>query len=76
MQQKNKTKVSAELVEDDRNMPAENPFKDFQPGYMSRGLHMFPKQGNHAPWQNTQNYLLDKKLLGKANLEDGVLQFS
>ena len=76
MQQKNKTKVSAELVGDDRNMPAENPFKDFQPGYMSRGLHMFPKQGNHAPWQNTQNYLLDKKLLGEANLEDGVLQFS
>jgi monooxygenase len=76
MQQKNKTKVSAELIGDDQNMAAENPFKDFQPGYMSRGLHQFPKQGNHAPWQNTQNYLLDKKLLGEASLEDGVLQFS
>jgi cation diffusion facilitator CzcD-associated flavoprotein CzcO len=72
----NKTKVTAELVGDDKNMVAENPFKDFQPGYMRRGLHLFPKQGNQAPWQNTQNYLIDKKLLGEANLEDGVLQFS
>jgi cation diffusion facilitator CzcD-associated flavoprotein CzcO len=76
MKLNNKTQVSAELIGEDQNMVAENPFKDFQPGYMSRGLHQFPKQGNHAPWQNTQNYLLDKKLLGEASLEDGVLQFS
>lgn len=76
MQQNKKTKVSAELIGDDKNMLAENPFKNFQPGYMKRGLHLYPKQGDHAPWQNTQNYLLDKKLLGEANLEDGVLQFS
>lgn len=72
----NKTRVSAELIGEDLNMQAENPFKNFQPGYMKRGLHTFPKQGDHAPWQNTQNYLLDKQLLGDANLEDGVLQFS
>ncbi len=70
------TRVSAELLGDDVNMTAENPFKDFQPGYMKRGMHLFPKQGDHAPWQNTQNYLLDRKLLGEADLEDGVLQFS
>lgn len=76
MREHNKTRVSAELLGDDASMQAENPFKDFQPGYMQRGLHKFPKQGDHAPWQNTQNYLLDKKLLGEAKLEDGVLQFS
>lgn len=76
MRDNSKTRVSAELLEEDKTMEAENPFKDFQPGYMKRGLHNFPKQGDHAPWQNTQNYLLDKKQLGEAQLEDGVLQFS
>lgn len=70
------TRVSAELVGKDADMQAENPFRDFQPGYMKRGMHLFPKQGDHAPWQNTQDYLKDRKLLGEATLEDGVLQFS
>ena len=76
MQATGTTRVSAELLGEDVNMDAENPFKDFQPGYMKRGMHLFPKQGDHAPWQNTQDYLVDRKLLGEAKLEDGVLQFS
>jgi monooxygenase len=70
------TRVSAELLGDDANMDAETSFQDFQPGYMKRGMHLFPRQGDHAPWQNTQDYLKDRKLLGEAKLEDGVLQFS
>lgn len=70
------TKVVAQLLGDDKNMVPQDPFTNFQPGYMKRGLHMFPRQGDHSPWQNTQNYLLDKKLLGEAELDDGVLQFS
>jgi hypothetical protein len=42
---------------------------------MKRAMHLFPKQGADAPWHNTQNYLLDRKLLGSGDLEDGVLQF-
>jgi hypothetical protein len=42
---------------------------------MQRGLHQFPKQGEHAPWQNTQDYLLDRKILAKNLFADGVLQF-
>lgn len=76
MRKHGKTRVSAELLGDDKNMEPENPFQTFQPGYMKRGLHTFPQQGSHAPWQNTQNYLEDRKLLGEADLEDGVLQFS
>ncbi len=76
MQATGTTRVSAELLGDDANMNAENPFQNFQPGYMKRGMHLFPKQGDHAPWQNTQDYLKDRKLLGEAKLEDGVLQFS
>jgi cation diffusion facilitator CzcD-associated flavoprotein CzcO len=76
MKETGATKVSAELLGHDATMAAENPFRDFQPGYMKRGMHKFPKQGDHAPWQNTQDYLQDRKLLGEAKLDDGVLQFS
>ena len=49
---------------------------DFSAGYMQRLMHLFPKQGDRDPWRNTQNYLLDKKLIRHAPLEDGALVFS
>jgi cyclohexanone monooxygenase len=42
---------------------------------MQRGLHLFPKQGEHAPWRNTQDYLLDRKLLTPKLFEDSALEF-
>jgi hypothetical protein len=63
------------LNEKDENMETKDWVSDFQPGYMKRAMHLFPKQGADAPWHNTQNYLLDRKLLGSGDLEDGVLQF-
>jgi len=49
---------------------------DFSAGYMQRMMHLFPRQGDRDPWRNTQNYLLDKKLIRNAPLEDGTLTFS
>ncbi len=49
---------------------------DFSPGYMQRALHLFPRQGDHDPWRNTQNYLLDRKIIREASLSDGVLTFT
>ena len=48
---------------------------DFNPGYFKRGNHLFPRQGSHSPWHNTQDYLLDLKLLAEGLPDDGVLQF-
>jgi hypothetical protein len=39
-------------------------------------MHLFPKQGDRAPWLNTQDFLADKKMVRNAPLEDGVLTFS
>ena len=39
-------------------------------------MHLFPKQGNKDPWINTQNYGLDKILLRRGSIDDGVLSFS
>lgn len=63
------------LREEDRSMVPRPWIDDFTPGYMQRKMHLFPKQGDHAPWCNTQNYALDKKMIRKAPLEDGALIF-
>lgn len=64
------------LREEDAGMAARPWIVDFTPGYMKRVMHLFPKQGNKEPWLNTQNYLLDKKIIRHAPLEDGALTFS
>ena len=65
-----------ELRSEDLNMP-EHPWIDaFPAGYIKRGIHLFPKQSDREPWLNTQNYIRDKKMIARAPLEDGALQFS
>jgi len=63
------------LRPDDLGMAKHTLIDDFSPGYMRRGMHLFPKQGDRDPWRNTQNYLLDRELIRKAPIEDGVLVF-
>ncbi len=60
----------------DRDMPARTWIKDFSSGYMQRKMHLLPKQGNHWPWTNTQDYALDKKLIRDADIADGILEFT
>lgn len=60
----------------DAGMTKRPMIEGFSPGYMRRGMHLFPKQGDHDPWRNTQNYALDKKTIRRAPLDDGVLNFS
>ena len=64
------------LRSEDRDMPARKWITEFSSGYMQRVMHLFPKQGDKAPWLNTQNYMEDKKLLRERAVDDGVLQFS
>jgi monooxygenase len=70
------TRCVPTLRESDQSMPALPWIGDFSPGYMQRVMHLFPKQGDQAPWRNTQNYSADKKMIRKAPLEDGCLRFS
>jgi len=63
------------LRDEDTNMPAKKWITEFSSGYMQRVMHLFPKQGDKAPWLNTQNYLQDKKMINTREIDDGVLQF-
>lgn len=76
MDEKGYKRCVPQLRPEDEAM-TERPFiTDFPAGYMQRAMPYFPRQGDHAPWINPQNYRRDRKLLRHAALEDGVLQFS
>lgn len=67
--------VTPQLREDEEKMEARPWIDDFTPNYMTRVMHLFPKQGDREPWMNTQNYHLDKKMIRSAPIEDGALIF-
>jgi len=65
------------LREEDANMalgPWIDP-KDFNPGYLQRGLHLMPKQGGHEPWIFNSDYYSEKDQLPTVDLGDGTLLF-
>ncbi len=64
------------LGESEKDLPELDWVADFNPGYMQRAMHLFPKQKEHSPWRNTQNYVLDRELIGNSPIEDGALQLS
>ena len=68
--------VTARLRASDADMPARYLIDTFSPGYMQRAMHRFPRQGDREPWISPQNYRVDKALLLRGAIEDGVLQFS
>ena len=78
MQQKGARVVTPQLRDEDRTM-ARLPWIDpenFNPGYLARGIHLMPKQGDHEPWVFTQDYHMEKSEFPAANLEDGTLVYS
>ncbi|HEV2814052.1 MAG TPA: NAD(P)/FAD-dependent oxidoreductase [Solirubrobacteraceae bacterium] len=50
----------------------EEPFLDFQAGYVLRSLHEFPKQGKVAPWRVHQNYPRDIVTLRHGPVDDAM----
>jgi monooxygenase len=60
----------------DETMGMNPMIADFSPGYLRRGLHLFPQQGDRDPWRNTQNYALDKKTIRNQPIDDDVLEFA
>jgi len=59
----------------DADMPARPYIDDFSAGYIRRIMPMMPRQGDRAPWLNTQRYRQDVKLITKTPVDDDVMQF-
>ena len=49
--------------------------ENFNPGYIQRGLHLLPQQGDRATWLHRQDYAVDKDELPRVDLEDGSLVY-
>ncbi len=49
--------------------------ENFNPGYLMRSLHLLPKQGDHAPWQHTQDYWRERNEFPTIDLDDGTLVY-
>ncbi len=62
-------------VNDDPTMET-RPLLDFAAGYVTRSLHLLPRQGSHAPWQLAMDYKSDLAQLRNAPVDDGSLRFS
>ena len=76
MRKKGVTQCTPRLREQDHNMK-ERPWIDgFSSGYMQRMMHRMPRQGDHEPWINPQNYRRDKKMFKHSPIDDGVMLFS
>lgn len=45
---------------------------DFNPGYLRRGMHLLPRQGDRQPWLHTQDYWSEKDELPVCDLGDGL----
>ncbi len=50
--------------------------EDFNPGYIRRGLHLLPKQGDHLPWKMSQDYWGERDTIPHWDLDDGRLSYS
>jgi monooxygenase len=70
------TQCTPRLRRSDAGMPERPWIDDFSAGYMRRRMHLFPKQGDRAPWINPQHYLRDRKLFLEEPLEDGCMIFA
>ena len=60
----------------DQGMEQRPWITDFNPGYMNRMMDRFPRQGDHEPWINPQNYKRDRKMFADDPVDDGVMQFT
>ena len=64
------------LRDDEVDMPKRPWLTGFSSGYLQRVMGNLPKQGDHAPWTNPQDYRLERKWARSGELEDGVLTFN
>jgi cation diffusion facilitator CzcD-associated flavoprotein CzcO len=50
--------------------------ENFNPGYLRRGLHLLPRQGDRDPWRHRQDYWRERDIFPTWDLDDGALAFT
>lgn len=68
--------VTPRLRTDDADMLPRPWITEFSAGYLQRVMGDLPRQGDREPWVNPQRLAADRRLIAKAPIDDGVLQFT
>ena len=68
-------KCVPELRAEDEGMAPRPWITGFSSGYLQRVMGELPKQGDRAPWLNSQDYLADRRNFLEGELDDGALRF-
>jgi cation diffusion facilitator CzcD-associated flavoprotein CzcO len=77
MDAKGAREVQVALREEDHNMPI-LPWMDpenFNPGYLTRGMHLLPKRGDKPEWMHNQDYWSEKDEFPAINLDDAAFRY-
>jgi cation diffusion facilitator CzcD-associated flavoprotein CzcO len=77
MQAKGYSRVVPALRPEDKDMPL-LPWIDpenFNPGYMTRSIHLLPKRGDKPEWQHTQDYWAEKDQIPAIDLDDAAFVY-
>ncbi len=77
MEAKGAREVRVALREEDHNMPIlpwMDP-EDFNPGYLTRGMHLLPKRGDKREWMHTQDYWREKDEIPATDLDDPLFRY-
>ncbi len=78
MQKKGAHKVVVALRPEDKDMPLLDWIdpENFNPGYMTRGMHLLPKRGDKPEWQHNQDYWAEKDEIPATDLDDAAFVYS
>jgi cation diffusion facilitator CzcD-associated flavoprotein CzcO len=49
--------------------------ENFNPGYLTRGMHLLPKRGDKPEWQHTQDYWSEKDVFPSIDLDDAAFVY-
>jgi cation diffusion facilitator CzcD-associated flavoprotein CzcO len=70
-------KVTPKLRPQEATLPKQSWIdpKNFNPGYVMRGMHLLPKRLDKPEWQHSQDYWAEKDQIPGADLDDGTLAY-
>ena len=77
MQRKGARRVVVALRPEDKDMRLLDWIdpENFNPGYMTRGMHLLPKRGDKPEWQHNQDYWAEKDAFPAIDLDDAAFLY-
>ena len=78
MRTKNVRQVTVALRPEDKDMPLLDwiDTDNFNPGYMTRGMHLLPRRGDKPEWMHNQDYWAEKDEIPAASLDDAAFVYA